>query len=387
MARWTAAHDWETSACASSPSRPWRRRPSTEVSRNVAERSKAITAVAAVPSRCIASGSAPASGDSRSRRSSTTAPRRTGSANESTASSDGSSSATGIRSAAATTRSRVVLARVSPPAAERCRLKCLECARRLVRAGHLVGDLGEGGDALGARPADLVDGLEHEHQARPIVGVELQSTRLRGYAQCTLEAAELELHLRCADEQAAPASRRLAEERCPFDRGRRDGDRSAAERSLCGGFELRRNRVVRAASRGGLVPDAPVGVRPRVPGRGQRAQLAEPSTSRSLRPPRARAGAGSESSPPRARRDRPPPQAPASPATLDASVSNAAASRCSASPPPSSSAATRSKRRVASGSAGSRSENARSSRSVTGRRRESRMSRRTRALRSPATAR
>ena len=112
-----------------------------------------------------------------------------------------------MRSAAATTRSRV--AWLGFPHQHRSAAACSALSARAGSFAPVIsfGDRGEGGDALRAGPAHLVDRLEHEQQARPVVRVELEGTCLVRQAQRTLVAAELELHLRRPDEQPAATFR------------------------------------------------------------------------------------------------------------------------------------------------------------------------------------
>ena len=95
------------SARASRPSRPWARRLAAESARNLAARSKAPTAIAAVPASRVVPASDSMSGPSSYRRSTTVAPRPVGVASARTTSSRGSSSATFSPSAVAATSSRV----------------------------------------------------------------------------------------------------------------------------------------------------------------------------------------------------------------------------------------------------------------------------------------
>ena len=95
------------SARASRPSRPWARRLAAESARNRAARSKAPTAIAALPASRVAPASDSISGPSSCRRPTTVAPRPVGVASARTTSSLGSSRATFSPSAVAATSSRV----------------------------------------------------------------------------------------------------------------------------------------------------------------------------------------------------------------------------------------------------------------------------------------
>ncbi len=153
-----------------------------------------------------------------------------------------------------------LLGGVAPPAAAGDRQQRADRSRRLVGVDHVARDLRVRRDALRARPAVLVGGLEQERQPRALGVAERERPRLLEQGQREIGAPELECRLGRLQQQTAAARVIGRELRGALQRRRRLRRGTALQRSSGGGLERRSDLGVGSDACRRAVPHAAVGV-------------------------------------------------------------------------------------------------------------------------------
>ena len=152
------------------------------------------------------------------------------------------------------------LVRVPPPASQRGGEEALHSQVGVAAGPHPVGDLCQRTDFRRSGPAGFAVGLAQPGQPGSPFGWQIKRFGRLQELRPETRAAELEAHLRRAQEPASPASRVLAEFRRALQGGDRHRDRAATSGADRGLLQLRRHLLVGSQGRRRPMPHLAVGL-------------------------------------------------------------------------------------------------------------------------------